>query len=418
MITTFKRLKDKLIILSITISISFSGGFLFSINAQQVGQIFPSWSEGYMDIHHINTGKGESTLFILPDGTTMLVDAGATARPKPRVTDQTPDDRRTPGEWISRYILHMLKRFSEIKLHYILLTHYHGDHIGDILPGSKTSESGGYKLAGVTEVGDIIPFDKIIDRGWDYPSIPTAQYFNNYTKFVNWHITNNGVMSEQFRPGINDQIFLVNDPGRYPGFEVRNIAANGVVWTATGNNTRNHFPSLESLSPSEFPSENMCSIAFRLSYGKFNYFNGGDIIAGPSGHWRDIETPVGHATGPVDVCVANHHAFHDAMSTSFLESVRPRVHIILSWAPSHPSHSSIARMMSGSIYPGPRDVFSTNVMEETRVVIGGAIDNMKSQQGHIVVRVSPGGDSYRIFILDDSQESFKINSIHGPYLSN
>ena len=75
-------------------------------------------------------------------------------------------------------------------------------------------------------------------------------------------------------------------------------------------------------------------------------------------------------------------------------------------------------MMSGSIYPGPRDAFSTNVMEETRVVIGGALDNMKSQQGHIVIRVRPGGDSYNIYILDDSKESFKINSIHGPYISN
>ena len=279
-----KILKDKLISLIITIIICFSGGVLFTINAQQVGQILPLWSEGFLDIHHINTGKGESTFFILPDGTTMLVDAGATARPKPRVTDQIPDDSRTPGEWISRYISHMLQGHSDKRLNYILLTHFHGDHIGDILPGSKTMESGDYKLSGVTEVGTIIPFDKIIDRGWDYPSVPTAEYFNNYTKFVNWHIATNGAMSEQFRPGYNDQIFLVNDPSIYPGFEIRNIASNGDVWTGTGNNTRNHFPLLESLSKSEFPGENMCSVAFRLSYGKFNYFNGGDIIAGPRGH--------------------------------------------------------------------------------------------------------------------------------------
>ena len=104
----------------------------------------------------------------------------------------------------------------------------------------------------------------------NYPSVPTAEYFNNYTKFVNWNVVNNGVMYEKFRTGYNDQISLVNDPGRYTGFEVRDIAANGVVWTGTGNNTRNHFPSLESLGLSGFSSENMCSIAFRLSYGKFN----------------------------------------------------------------------------------------------------------------------------------------------------
>jgi len=47
----------------------------------KVGDTLPSWSEGYLDIHHINTGKGEAAFFMLPDGTTMLVDAGATALP-------------------------------------------------------------------------------------------------------------------------------------------------------------------------------------------------------------------------------------------------------------------------------------------------------------------------------------------------
>jgi hypothetical protein len=56
-------------------------------------------------------------------------------------------------------------------------------------------------------------------------------------------------------------------------------------------------------------------------------------------------------------------------------------------------------------------------MEETRVV-SGRIDNLKSQQGHIVVRVDPGGESFLIYILDDSEENFRIKSIHGPYNCN
>jgi arginine repressor len=75
-------------------------------------------------------------------------------------------------------------------------------------------------------------------------------------------------------------------------------------------------------------------------------------------------------------------------------------------------------MMSSQYYPGPRDIFSTNLMEETRVVIGSSLDRMKSQQGHIVVRVGPGGESYMIYILDDSEESFRVTAVHGPYQSN
>lgn len=394
----------------------FAGLNMFSLLAQ-VGNAFPSWAEGYMDIHHINTGKGESAFFILPDGTTMLVDAGASDRKRPPRPDPLPDSSRTPGEWISRYIFHMLEGHKEKKLDYILLTHYHSDHMGDLnYPGVKTSNSRAYELTGITEVGENVPFDKIIDRGWDYLT-PTAELFENYIGFVNWQVANNGVKAEQFLPGHNDQIILVKNPDGYPGFEFRNIAANGIIWTGFGNNVRSHFPSLESLSPSEYPSENMNSIVFRLAYGKFNYFNGGDIFAGTPGHWRDMETPVGLVTGPVDVCIANHHAYLDAMSTLFLQSTRPRVHIIQSCCPTHPSSNVLRRILSSQTYPGPRDVFSTNIMDATRVVIGPAIDNLKSQQGHIVIRVDPGGDAYKIYILDDTEENFKITAVHGPYKS-
>ena len=43
--------------------------------AQKVGETLPAWEEGYMDIHHINTGSGEFDYIILPDSTTMMIDA-------------------------------------------------------------------------------------------------------------------------------------------------------------------------------------------------------------------------------------------------------------------------------------------------------------------------------------------------------
>ena len=405
-----------------TLLIVMFGGIAFSGVAQpKIGEVLPQWNEGTLDIHHINTGKGESSFFILPDGTTMLVDAGATNRSKPRVTDSRPNDSRTPGEWISRYILHFLPKINEKKLDYIFLTHFHNDHMGNRTSEKKTSEGGDYFLTGVTEVGENVPFKKIIDRGWpgyNWPSPQIADHLDNYIRFVKWKVENKEAAAEQFRVGRNDQFVLVNQPEKYSNFEIRNIAANGHVWTGVGNNERNHFPPMESLDPSEYPGENQLSCAFRLSYGKFDYFNGGDITTGAPGSWRDIETPVGLVTGPVDVCVANHHAYYDAMGHSFLQAVRPRVHIILSWAPSHPSPSVISRMMSTWTYPGPRDAFSINIMESTHTVIGSRIDDMKSRQGHIVIRVAPGGNSYMIYILDDSEENFKVTGIHGPYSSN
>ena len=38
------------------------------------GGPLPAWQEGELDIHHINTGRGEASFFIFPDGTNQLVD--------------------------------------------------------------------------------------------------------------------------------------------------------------------------------------------------------------------------------------------------------------------------------------------------------------------------------------------------------
>ena len=47
--------------------------------APEVGKALPAWSRGMLDIHQLSTGRGNSAFFTLPDGTTLLVDAGAAA---------------------------------------------------------------------------------------------------------------------------------------------------------------------------------------------------------------------------------------------------------------------------------------------------------------------------------------------------
>lgn len=40
-----------------------------------------------------------------------------------------------------------------------------------------------------------------------------------------------------------------------------------------------------------------------------------------------------------------------------------------------------------------------------------------SGHGHIVLRVSPGGDDYRVTIVDDTSESHNVTKVCGPYRS-
>ena len=179
-----------------------------------------------------------------------------------------------------RYIRHALAHDPQPALDYVLLTHFHDDHMGGPSDKSPAASSGAYKLTGVTQVGESLKIGKLLDRGWpdySYPQPLEDAATKNYRAFVKWQTEHNGLKVERFAPGRNDQVVLCRDAKKYPDFEFRNVGANGEIWTGEGTSTRNHFPPLDTVPRADWPHENMCSISFRLSYGKFDYFNGGDI---------------------------------------------------------------------------------------------------------------------------------------------
>jgi hypothetical protein len=359
---------------------------------------------------------------IFPDGTTMMVDAGAQTSKSPRYVAPRPDDSRSPGEWIVRYVSHMLRHESAPALDYFLLTHFHSDHMGQVAETSRVAKSGQYRLSGLTEVAESLLVRKMLDRGWpdyQYPAPLQDPMVKNYRAFLKWNTEQNGMRVERFQPGRNDQIVPVRAAGKYPGFDVRNIMANGEVWTGIGTNTRHHFPPLQDIPAGDRPSENMCSAGFRLSYGKFDYYSGGDIPGVPTEGfpaWQDVETPVAKAVGPVEACILNHHGYIDSQNEFFVGTLRPRVWILNVWESAHPTARVYSRLQSTRIYPGPRDIFATNMHEANRLVVVG-LDKLASDHGHIVVRVAPGGDTFRVIILDDAAETYRVKSIHGPYES-
>ena len=53
----------------------------------------------------------------------------------------------------------------------------------------------------------------------------------------------------------------------------------------------------------------------------------------------------------------------------------------------------------------------------TKASIGARADQVKADHGHIVVRVAPGGDSYQVFVLDDTTEAKHVLGVFGPYVS-
>ena len=100
----------------------------------RVGKPLPAWSEGCLDIHAVNTARGECTFLILPDGTTLTVDAGEfSSEPKKyRSMPQKPDSLTRPTRTYARYMRHFMP--YKDSLDYFLLTHFHMDHLGQLEP--------------------------------------------------------------------------------------------------------------------------------------------------------------------------------------------------------------------------------------------------------------------------------------------
>ena len=376
----------------------------------QEGAPLAPWRAGWMDIHHIATGRGNATLVIFPDGTSLLIDAGASLASLDVSVAPRPDATRRPGQWIARYLQRQLRSAGLGQgLDYLLVTHLHPDHLGDVEAASPMAAGGSYRLTGVMDVAELLPIGMVIDRGFPhyaYPAQFKAPFADNYRAFIGARSTA-GKAVEAFRVGSAAQIGARGHRPWATPFEVRNLAANGQVWSGVGEGSTALFPPLDSLPAADWPTENSCSIALRIAYGQFAYFTGGDLTSYTDDGalpWRDVLGPAARAAGPVTVATADHHGMFDALNGDIVRTLRPRAWVIPAWHIGHPDLLQLERMFSQRLYPGPREVYATTVMPQNLLANGRLTRRMASHDGHIVVRVLPGGGSMYIAVTDNRDE--------------
>jgi beta-lactamase superfamily II metal-dependent hydrolase len=381
------------------------------------------WTEGGLDIHHIHTGRGNSTLVIAPDGTSLLIDAGASGTTGAAMNAARPDESRRPGEWIARYAARQLAAVREAAgVDYALLTHLHGDHAGDVTANSPAPDAGGYQPTGISDVARTLKIGKLIDRGfpnYDFPAKQTDLAALNYIAFAR-SMSQRGTAVERGKAGALRQIGLKYAPERYPEYQARVVAGDGEVWTGRDETSAPLFPPQAGLKAEQLANENSCSIALRLSYGKFSYFTGGDLNCDTNygrDMWRDVETAAARAVGPVSVSTCNHHGYFDATGEGLVRALQPKVWVIQSWHASHPAISVLANLYSTVLYPAARDVFCLGLHPAAALACGRFSDHFKSSQGHLVVRVTPGGESFRVLVVEDGDESGRVKAEFGPYPS-
>jgi hypothetical protein len=391
------------------------------------GMRLAPWTPGSLEIHHISTGRGNAAFIICPDGTTLLIDAGAqyaagdALHGDKYLISPKPDASRRPGEWIARYIKRRLDHCDNKEIDYFILTHLHTDHMGGIPQDPdqiQRSSLGNYVLTGVMDVNEQVRIRRILDRG--YPDYSYPRPLNdpnqlNYRAFISSFVQRGGVV-ERFKPGSATQVSLRKGNNAFH-FAVQNIVSNGVLWDGISEGTTAKFPPLAEIAPLDYPNENMCSNALCLSFGAFRYFAGGDLVH--ETHygrlpWADIESPVAGVTGRVSVAAADHHGYVNGTGAEFVRQLRPRAFVISAWDSAHPTIPSLDNMLSRELYPGERDVYATALKPEN-IIATKRLAEIQSGNGHVIIRVPPDAKTFDVTITNNMDERDSILASFGPY---
>ncbi len=143
-----------------------------------------------------------------------MVDAEAIYAPLEYTIASKPDNSRRAGEWLGRYVQRHLREANREEVDYFILTHFHADHMGEFTPDLPVSKNGNYRLTGVTDVAEIMPIRRFIDRdysSYDYPLPLKDQHQLNYIQFIQEQVRR-GAIAQKIQVGSDRQIFLLREP--------------------------------------------------------------------------------------------------------------------------------------------------------------------------------------------------------------
>lgn len=382
----------------VTLTASYNG------KKARKGRTLPAWSEGYLDIHTISTGRGECIFLILPDGTSIVVDAGEFSREGKKYKNvlQRPNAQTRPTKAFGDYIRHF-NPYDAVD--YFNLSHFHMDHMGNMEPEYTKCAEGDYTLTGVMALYHQVPFREVIDRAYGaYDSLKvkamSVQVMDEYKKFLDYHVAKGNIKASQFELGAVNQFAMKHNAAAYPNLKIENICSNGYVWS-DGKAVDVYEGIRDKIR------ENAASCGFVVRYGKFDFLTAGDI-----GDYYDLELRVAEAVGEVEAVKAHHHLSPHSMCQPSMEVLSPQILVATSFyvRDIQPDKSKF-----GYIDNLGCDIYCTSVGESLLEQYPKEYAVCKATSGHIVIRVAPKGDSYMVYTLDDTDSKYRVKRIDGPF---
>jgi beta-lactamase superfamily II metal-dependent hydrolase len=231
-----------------------------------------------LQIYFIDVEGGQATLIVTPQGQSLLIDTGWPGY-EGRDSDRIKAAANQAG----------IKQID-----YLLITHYHRDHVG-----------------GVPQLAEGIPIGTFIDHGPNMEdSEVTRTDYAAYEKVVSGHVRITA------KPGMKLPI---------KGIDVRVIAAAGEHITAplVGAGEKNSYCGAEPAA-SEDKSENARSLGVLVTYGQFRFLDLGDLTKKKE---LELACP-NNLLGTVDLFLVTYHGADESNPKALDWALHPRVAVI------------------------------------------------------------------------------------------
>ncbi|MGH9354514.1 MAG: ComEC/Rec2 family competence protein [Terriglobia bacterium] len=229
--------------------------------------------------YFIDTEGGAATLYVSPSGASMLVDTG--------FGDHNGRD--------ARRIMGAVRDARLKQIDYLVITHYHPDHVG-----------------GVPQLAALIPIRNFVDHGPNTQTDAATEAL--YQAYLKVRAGGNHIVA---RPGMEIPV---------PGMKVLVVTAAGehISGSAPGGGQHNAYcPPESQIPPDNGHSENDQSLGLLITYGKFRMANLGDLTSKKE---YALMCPT-NQMGEVEVYMTTHHAMAVSGSAYVVDALHPIVAI-------------------------------------------------------------------------------------------